>query len=163
MDFPYWSRFRMWVIGRCAILNSVIGICLSNGCNRGVFEPPHVKTNKMTFAPSEDSDQPGHPPSRIRVFAIRKKKHWILSYPLSAVRRLWSDWANAQADQSLRWAHRSVCWFCHEVAHLFSTECAYISIHVVISPLVGRLQSFREKDLCERFPRSWQTRIWGGL
>ena len=22
------------------------------------IEPPHVKTNKMTFAPSEDSDQP---------------------------------------------------------------------------------------------------------
>ena len=31
------------------------------------FEPPHDKTNKMTFVPSEDSDQPGHPPSLIRV------------------------------------------------------------------------------------------------
>ena len=28
-------------------------------------------TNKMTFVPSEDSDQPGHPPSLIRVFAVR--------------------------------------------------------------------------------------------
>ena len=27
-----------------------------------------IKTNKMTFAPSEDSYQPGHPPSLIRVF-----------------------------------------------------------------------------------------------
>ena len=26
-----------------------------------VFDPPHDKTNKMTCAPSEDSDQPGHP------------------------------------------------------------------------------------------------------
>ena len=33
------------------------------------------------------------------------KKHWVLSYPLSALRRLWSDWADAQADLSLRWAH----------------------------------------------------------
>ena len=33
-------------------------------------EPPHDKTNKMTCAPSEDSDQPGHPPSLIRVFAL---------------------------------------------------------------------------------------------
>ena len=24
------------------------------------FEPPHDKTNKMTFVPSQDSDQPGH-------------------------------------------------------------------------------------------------------
>ena len=55
--------------------------------------------------PSEDSDQSGHPPSRIRVFAVRMKKPWVLSYPLNAQRRLWSDWANAQADLSLRWAH----------------------------------------------------------
>ena len=39
------------------------------------------------------------------VFAVRMKKAWVLSYPLSAQRRLWSDWADAQADQSLRWAH----------------------------------------------------------
>ena len=57
-------------------------------------------------APSEDSDQPGHPPSLIRVFAVRMKEACVLSYPLSAQRRLWSDWADAQADVSLRWAHR---------------------------------------------------------
>ena len=34
-------------------------------------EPPYDKTNKMAFAPSEDSDQPGHPPSLIKVFAVR--------------------------------------------------------------------------------------------
>ena len=34
-------------------------------------------------APSEDSDQPGHPPSLTRVFAFRMKKAWSLSYPLS--------------------------------------------------------------------------------
>ena len=32
------------------------------------IEPPHDKTNKMTCAPSEDSDQPGR---MIIVFAIR--------------------------------------------------------------------------------------------
>ena len=56
-------------------------------------------------APSEDSDQPGHPSSPTRVFAVRMKKAWILSYPLSAQRIPWSDWADAQADLSLRWAH----------------------------------------------------------
>ena len=59
----------------------------------------------MACAPSEDSEQPGHPPSPIRVFAVRIKKVCVLSYPLSAQRRLWSDWADAQADLSLRWAH----------------------------------------------------------
>ena len=56
-------------------------------------------------APSEDSDQPGYPPSLIRIFTVRMKKAWVLSYPFSTQRRLWSDWANAQADLSLCWAH----------------------------------------------------------
>ena len=74
-------------------------------------EPSHDKTNKMAFTPSEDSDQPGHLPSLIRGFAVCMKEDWVLSYPLSAQRRLWSDWADAQADLSLRWAHMPFCWF----------------------------------------------------
>ena len=50
--------------------------------NIRTFEPPHDKTNKMACAPSEDSDQPGHLPSLIRV-----------------------AWASAQSDQSLRCPH----------------------------------------------------------
>ena len=49
------------------------------------------QTSKMACAASEDSDQPGHPPSLIRVFAARMKKAWVLYYPLSAQRRLWPD------------------------------------------------------------------------
>ena len=52
------------------------------------FEPQHDKTNKMTCAPSEDSDQPGHSPGLIRVFTVRLKKAWVLCYSLSAQRRL---------------------------------------------------------------------------
>ena len=33
------------------------------------------------------------------------KKPWILSYPVSAQQKLWSDLAGAQFDQSLRWVH----------------------------------------------------------
>ena len=64
-----------------------------------------TKQKKKACVPSEDSDQPGHPASLIRVFAVRTKKAWALSYPLSA---------DAQADLNLRWVHRSFCWFCHE-------------------------------------------------
>ena len=42
--------------------------------------------------PSEDSEQPGHSPSLFRVFAVRMEKAWVLSYPLGAQGRLWSDW-----------------------------------------------------------------------
>ena len=60
----------------------------------------------MACAPREDSDQPGHPPSLIRVFSVRMKKASALGYPLSAQRRLWSDWADA------------FCWFCYEAARI---------------------------------------------
>ena len=59
-----------------------------------------------------------HPPSLIRVFAVHKKKAWVLGYPLSAQRRLWSDWADAQANLSLGWAHMPFYWFCHEAARI---------------------------------------------
>ena len=62
-------------------------------------------------APSVDSDQPGHPPSLIRVFAVRMKKAWVLSYPISVQQRLWSDWADAQADLSLCWTHSHIVGF----------------------------------------------------
>ena len=39
------------------------------------------------------------------VSAVRTKKVGILRYPLSAQRRLWSDWADALVDLSLRWSH----------------------------------------------------------
>ena len=73
-------------------------------------------------APSEDSDQPGHPPSLIRVFAVRMKKAWVLSYPLSAQRRLWSDWADAQADLSLDWTHTHFVGFAMAWLKLFTSS-----------------------------------------
>ena len=46
------------------------------------------------------------------------RQAWVFSYPLSAPWRLWSDWPDAQADLSLRWALMSLCWFCRAAAHL---------------------------------------------
>ena len=81
----------------------------------GTFEPPHDKTNKMACVPNEDSDQPGHPPSLISVFAVCMKKHWILSYPLSAQQRLRSDRVDAQADLSR-------CWVSHDTHFMLSNK-----------------------------------------
>ena len=48
---------------------------------------------------------------------------WVVKGPmfLRADSEDWSDWADAQADLSLRWAHMPFCWFCHEAAQ-FTTE-----------------------------------------
>ena len=87
----------------------------------------------MICAPSEDLDQPGHPPSLIRVFAVRMKNAWVLSYPLSAQRRLRSACLSAQSDQSFCHPHEEAlgpsvplecqasilmlfCTFCHAPA-----------------------------------------------
>ena len=77
-------------------------------------------------APSEDSDQPGHLPSLIRVFAVRMKKAWVLSYPLSAQRRLirlggypcWSEFSLGA---------QPLCWFCHIVAQIILCLFRYIT------------------------------------
>ena len=69
-----------------------------------VIQPPNDKTNKMACAPSEDSDQPGHPPvwSKTSLSAWRKLGSLATQWAHSED---WSDWADAQADLSLHWAH----------------------------------------------------------
>ena len=62
-----------------------------------------TKPSKWDVSPAK-TGQPGHPPSLIRVLAVRMKKAWVLSCPLCAQRRR-SDWADAQAELSLRWVH----------------------------------------------------------
>ena len=73
------------------------------------------QNHQTDCAPSEDSDQPGHSPSLIRVFAVRLKGCYGPKLSSCGQRRLWSDWA----DESSLGAH-SLCWFCHVVAHLKS-------------------------------------------
>ena len=167
MDFCYWSRLRMRVIGRRA-KGLVRNICRSHhdfisrlqydaqwfwSCfsiieSRSqillrhshlsvfffLFSFPkfrkwtlllmldtHCSLKKATTwqnqqngcATSEDSDQPGHPPSLIRVFAVRMKKAWVLRYPLSAQRIL----IRLGGSKSSLGAH-SFCWFWHVLAQI---------------------------------------------
>ena len=87
--------------------HKVLTICIPN-------KPPHDKTNKMICAPSKDSDQPGHPPSLISLCCLPGESLG----PKLPIKR--TDWAYAQADLSLRWAHMSLCWFCHEAAQILT-------------------------------------------
>ena len=95
-------------------------------------------------APSEDSDQPGHPPSLIRVFAVRSMGNYGPTLFSCGQRIFRSDWADAQADLSLRWAHSHfvgfvmlrliytiaatpVCMTCIRKSHQFRTETRLVS------------------------------------
>ena len=106
------------------------------------FEPAHDKTIRMTCSPSE-----AHINLDIRPVwskcSLCAATHWAHS-------KDWSEWANAQADMSLRWAHRSFCWFCRAAVHLLYfglshlrqqywfllfpetprvSDCIYVSMH----------------------------------
>ena len=52
------------------------------------FEPQREKTYLVTCGPNEDSNQPAHPRSLIRVFVVRLKKLCILGYPKCAMKIL---------------------------------------------------------------------------
>ena len=73
------------------------------------FKPLHVKTSKMTFAPSKDSNQPGNLPSLIRVFLSAYRQFESVATH-KAHSEDWSDWEDAHPDLSLRWAHMLFCW-----------------------------------------------------
>ena len=126
------THFRvMWLIWLKEYKCVCVSVCV---CVSGMPTFPNnwaasLQNQENDCAPSEDSDQPGHPPRLIRGFAVRIKKAWVLSYPLRAQRRLWSDWADAQAELSLRWAHMPFCWFCHVAAEFcfnYFKPCGYL-------------------------------------
>ena len=95
------------------------------------MEPSHDKTKKMACAPSEDSDQPGHPPSLIRVFACAQ---WVAKD---------HSFLHADSDQA-RWMPRLIhvwvfagftCQFVGFVMRCsfaqFSTKACIVSTHNV--------------------------------
>ena len=63
------------------------------------------------------------------VFPVHMKKAWVVSYPLSAQRRHWSEWVDSQADLSLRWVHSHFVGFVmrqlisHDVRYCNVSDC----------------------------------------
>ena len=96
-----------------------------------INEPPHDKTNKIACAPSEESDQPGHPPSLIRVFAVRMKKTWVYGYPLSTQRRLIRLGICHFVGFVIRplnclcWGHMPFCRFCNGLTHIWTASSEF--------------------------------------
>ena len=99
--------------------------------------------------PSEDSDQPGHPPSLIRVFAVRMKKAWVL--------RLWSDWSESSLGT------QSLCWVCHVVVqfYLFITQkILHVGALTICSKLISISRQFRQPWIDNNYLRSMEAIVW---
>ena len=88
-------------------------------CNsfRLIYEPPYHRTNKITVHPAKTQISLSICPvwSESSLCA-----EWVAKDPsfLHGDSEDWSDWADAEADLSLRWAHMPICWFCHEATHI---------------------------------------------
>ena len=71
------------------------------------YEPQHYK-KKNDMCAQRRSDQPGHPPSLIRVFAVRTVGNWGPNVSSCGQRRLWLDWAMSRLSWVFAgWAQRS--------------------------------------------------------
>ena len=78
------------------------------------------------------------------------KKAWVLSYPLSAQQRLRSDWADAQSDLSLCWAHMLFCRFCHALAQFktITMKAKWVALSENIPSDMFSEQRFRSASTC---------------
>ena len=110
-------------------------------------EPLHDKINKMTCAPAK---------TQISLFI---RQVWSVS-SLSPWRNLgslatqlahsedWSGWVDAQADLSLRWVHRSFCWFwCAAAQNSFLLFCKHLQ-QKAFRALWYKFSTFTTKPNC---------------
>ena len=95
------------------------------------YEPPHDKTNKISVRPAKSQISLGICP----VWSESSPgAQWVGKDPsfLHADRKDWSDWADDQADLSLRWAHMPFCWFCHEAAHIWNRKAEKTDRYTIV-------------------------------
>ena len=128
-DPRFWFRFRAFGPGFYSFpkfernwttiiyLTTILTVC-----HQSTFKPPRDKTNKMACAPSEDSDQPGHPPILIRVFAVRMKKAWILRLHIERTANTLIRLGGCTGWSESSLGAQSFCRFCHEAAHFIFTS-----------------------------------------
>ena len=109
-------------------------------------EPAHDKTYNKSCATRKYSGQPVHPTNMAR----------ILVYPfldcLAVVKgtcdqwRLWSACADAQADLSLRWSHKSYCRLCRALAQIWMNTNIVVCKGTHSSPKPRRIGSVTPKE-----------------
>ena len=103
ISFLCWFRFLDNIL---KILNYTHAE-LTNSSVSNLFGPQGQKPCLRTCAPSEDSDQPAHSRSLIRIFTERILDSQGYTVSSCGQRWLWSNCADAQTDLSVRWPHMS--------------------------------------------------------
>ena len=83
-----------------------------------IYVKDSVPNTVKTCVTSKVSDQFVHPPCIAGVFVYSSLDSLDAVDGTCDQRRLWSDYAEAQANLSLRWSHKSYCRFSRALAHL---------------------------------------------
>ena len=111
-------------------------------------EPRHDKTNKMSVRPAKTQTSLGIRPvwseSSMCVHCVAKYSSF-----LHADSEDWSDWSDAQADPSLRWAHT------HFVGFVMSRLRLQIPGSTIVDVCCCHMYSCR----CQQPARSWCNKI----
>ena len=117
-----------------------------------------TKPTKKTCATSEDSDQPAHPGSLIRVFIDRMCLLLPPGYPKRDTREPLPYLVVVLADLCLCWSHRSYSRFCHALAQLFDvqgTKRALMQFAVNAGPDQPAQMRRLIRDLVDRLQNQW--------
>ena len=103
----------------CTCINVVWLITFESGVAipGQIFVPQRHKTNLLTCASSEDSDQPAHSRRLIRIITGRILDSQGFSFSSCGQRWFWSDCADAHVQSNLLWAHMSKGTFANVAAH----------------------------------------------
>ena len=111
----------------------------NNRLRSALFEPPRLKSYLRIYAPSEDSDQPAHSRSLIRIFRGHFLDSQGCNVSLRGHRILWSDCTSAQAELRLRWTLRSEGTFSHVAVHFCINFAPLQTISLKFDALESRI------------------------
>ena len=104
-----WPSKTPWIRGYSQITKwslTRIGRCLNRfEYLQSTYGPQREKTYLLTCTSNDDSNQPAHPRSLIRIYVVRMMKLCIFCYPKCVHLRFWSNCANTQADLNPLGAH----------------------------------------------------------
>ena len=118
LGYPKYAQWRFWLY--CASAQADLNLRSTKVrflMLRIIQLGQRDKTYNKTCVTRKDSDQPVHPLIRARAIVYRSLNSLKAVEGICNQRRLWSDCADAQADLSLRWSHKSYCRFCRAPAH----------------------------------------------
>ena len=118
-----------------------------------IYEPAQDKTYNTTCVNSKDSAQPLHSPSMARDPIYPSLDSPEMVEGTGNQQRQWSDCADAQADLSLHWSHKSYYRFCPVLAIIFYFSTKTCCGYSLEAPCQGSSIEYHHYITCTTIPQ----------